>query len=177
MRRLLPFKRPSLCYRTTPVEEPHMGEGADWIASAFKALEALIGLRRSPQPDGPSAHPLQGPTSEALAVSPPDSIPRPDPAAETDALLQQDEAKIETPPAQEARPLAVQQEDESRRTLIRQLFNEYWTGVDDKPPTFTERFKIAERFINERLADRDVGWRLDAVTRKELGLPSSSIDN
>ena len=43
--------------------------------------------------------------------------------------------------------------------------------------SFSERIEIAERYIIERLASRDVGWRLDAVTRKQLGLPSSPIGN
>jgi hypothetical protein len=154
-------------------EEAHMGGGTEWISRAFKVLEALIGLRRSPQPDRSGARPSQDAPPEALAVSPPDSSLRPEPATETDALPAQSEAGLETPPAQEVETLPVQEDDEGRRKLIRQLFNEYWTGLDDKPPTFAKRLEIAEAYINERLADRDVGWRLDAVTRKQLGLPSS----
>jgi hypothetical protein len=150
-----------------------MGDATNWISSTFKVFEGLIGLRRPPQPDRSGARPSQGLPPEALAVSPPDSILCPAPAAETDALPAQNEAGIETPLAQEVETLPVQEEDESRRKLIRQLFNEYWTGLDDKPPTFAKRLEIAEGYINERLTDRAVGWRLDAVTRKRLGLPSS----
>jgi hypothetical protein len=150
-----------------------MGGGTDWISSTFRALEALIGVRRRAQPDRSDARPSQGPTPEALAVSPPDSILHPEPAAETDALPPHNEAGIEIQPAEEVKALPVGEDDESRRKLIRQLFNEYWTGLDDKPPTFAKRLEIAEAYINERLADRAVGWRLDAVTRRQLGLPSS----
>jgi hypothetical protein len=154
-----------------------MGDATGWISSAFKTLEALVGLRRPPQPDRSPALPSQVPTPEAsqvpvpeaLAVSLPDSILCPAP----DALPAQDEAGIETAPAEEIKTSPVQEDDESRRKLIRQLFNEYWTGLDDKPPTFAKRLEMAEGYINDRLADRHIGWRLDAVTRKQLGLPSS----
>jgi hypothetical protein len=150
-----------------------MGGGTDWIASTFKILEGLIGLRRPPPPDGSDARPSQDPMPEALAVSPSDAILAPEPVTETDALPPPDETEIEIPPAQEIEALPVQEDDDSRRKLIRQLFNEYWTGLDDKPPTFAKRLEMAEGYINDRLADRHVGWRLDAVTRKQLGLPAS----
>jgi hypothetical protein len=157
-----------------------MGDATGWLSSAFKTLEALVGLRRPPQPDRSAARPSQVPPDasqvpapEALAVDLPDAILSPEPPAEADALPAQDEAQVETAPAQAVEPLPVQADDESRRKLIRQLFNEYWTGLDDKPPTFAKRLEMAEGYINDRLADRHVGWRLDAVTRKQLGLPSS----
>jgi hypothetical protein len=154
-----------------------MGDATNWISSTFKAFEGLLGLRRPPQPDRSAARPSQVPAPEALAVSPPDAILAPEPEVEPDALPPldalpaQDEVGVETAPAQEVKPLPVQEDDEGRRKLIRQLFNEYWTGLDDKPPTFAKRLEMAEGYINDRLADREVGWRLDAVTRKQLGLP------
>jgi hypothetical protein len=168
-----------------------MGDATNWISSTFKVFEGLIGLRRPPQPDRSGARPSQDPAPEAVAVSPPDAILHPEPDVETDALPPldappaQDDAEIESPPVEAAEALPVQEDDErpiqeddeSRRKLIRQLFNEYWTGLDDKPPTFAKRLEMAEGYINDRLADREVGWRLDAVTRKQLGLPSSSMDN
>jgi hypothetical protein len=66
-------------------------------------------------------------------------------------------------------------DDERRRTMVRELFNGYWDGLDDKPPTFAERLDAAEDYINERLAERNVGWRLDAETRRQLGLPRSRL--
>jgi hypothetical protein len=166
-------------------EEAHVGEATHWISSTFKVLEGLLGLRRPPQSDRSAARPSQVPTSqasqvpapEAIEVSPPDAILSPKPEAEADALPPQNEAGIETAPTQAFKTLPVQEDDESRRKLIRQLFNDYWTGLDDKPPTFAKRLEMAEGYINDRLADREVGWRLDAVTRKQLGLPSSSIDS
>jgi hypothetical protein len=150
-----------------------MGDGMNWISSTFKVFEGLLGLRRSPQPERTIARPSQVPMPEALAASPPDAILAPEPTAEPDAPTPQDEAGIEIPPTQEIEAVPVPEDDDSRRKLIRQLFNEYWTGLDDKPPTFAKRLEMAEGYINDRLADRHVGWRLDAVTRKQLGLPSS----
>ena len=136
-------------------------------------LDALI--HRGRRPTGSVEPASQEPTVEAPMGGPLTSIRRVEPAPETNAPPGHDEGAIETLSGQEAKALTVQQDDESRRELIRRLFNEYWTGVEDKPPTFAQRLEIAKAYINERLADRDVGWRLDAVTRKQLGLPSSSI--
>ena len=161
-----------------------MAHGMNWIgnafiANAFKIFDALIHPRR-PAIDR-SAEPASRETAvEAPAVSPPISVPHLEPAPEIDALPIQDalpipdEGAIEAPPSQQADALPVEEDAESRRQLIRQLFNEYWTGIEDKPPTFAERLDVAENYINGRLAARDVVWRLDAATRKELGLPSSS---
>ena len=153
-----------------------MGDGTNWISSTFRVFEGLFGLRRPPQPDRTGPSPSQDSMPEELAVSPPDAILAPEPTAEPDALPPPDEAGIEIPPSQAVEASPVQEDDDSRRKLIRQLFNEYWTGLDDKPPTFAKRLEMAEGYINDRLADRHVGWRLDALTRKQLGLPSSSIE-
>ena len=155
-----------------------MGDGGSWIARAFTLFDALINPRRSPQPDRPVA----AASSEGLAPEAPSgnsaaSTLRFEPASESDALAPHDDRKVKTSPAEQIEGPPVQRDDESRRKLIRQLFNEYWNGIEDKPPTFAERLQIAERYINEQLAGRDVGWRLDAVTRKQLGLPSSRVVN
>ena len=150
-----------------------MGDGTNWIANAFKFFDELIGALRLPQPDRSMEAPAQSDTHEAAAASPPITI-HPEPASEGEAPARQGEVPIETPSTQEIRTSPVQQDDETRRKLIRQLFNQYWTGVEDKPPTFAERLQIAERYINDQLADRDIEWRLDATTRKQLGLPSTS---
>ena len=65
-----------------------------------------------------------------------------------------------------------QQEIERRREIVRQFFNDFWTSTDDKPRTFAERLNRAEDHINEQLAARGERWRLDAATRKQLGLPN-----
>jgi hypothetical protein len=151
-----------------------MGEGVSWIAHAFKLFDALINPRRFPQPDQPFATAAdEGLTPEAPAGD--SALLRLELASEADAVAPHDDSNVETAPAELIESPATERDDESRRKLIRQLFNEYWTGVEDKPPTFAERLEIAERYINERLADCDVDWRLDAVTRKQLGLPPSSI--
>ena len=151
-----------------------MGGQARWIAHAFRMFEALINPRRPLQPDRPVATATdEGLAPAAPAVDAAASIPALEPASAADALVPHDELKVETGPVEPIAP-PLETDDESRRQLIRQLFNEYWTGLDDKPPTFAERLAIAERYINERLADREVGWRLDAVTRKQLGLPSNA---
>jgi hypothetical protein len=168
---------PEVVLENDAAEDSHMANGTKWIVNTFKLFDALISARRQPQPDRAAVPPSRDPTPEAPAASRPDPAVRPELPPDTDALFRQDGANIETPPTQEVKTLPVQQDEESRRKLIRQLFNEYWAGIDDKPPTFAERLETAERYINERLADRDVGWRLDGVTRKQLGLPSSPIDS
>jgi hypothetical protein len=65
-----------------------------------------------------------------------------------------------------------QQEIERRREIVRHFFNDFWRPTDDKPNTFAERLNRAEDHINERLAARGERWQLDAMTRKQLGLPS-----
>jgi hypothetical protein len=152
-----------------------MGDGIDWIANAFRFFDTLIGPRRPSQPDQPVEPLSHGPIADVLADRPPTPIHRVEPAPEVHAPTLQDKAQIETPPIQEVKTLPAQQDDENRRTLIRQLFNQYWMGVEDRPPTFAERLEIAEGYINARLADSNVGWRLDATTRKQLGLPPSPI--
>ena len=72
-----------------------------------------------------------------------------------------------------------QQEIERRRSLARTLFNDFWSGVDEKPVAFVERLDRAEDYLNERLAASGAFWWLDANTRVTLGLPprSNSPDN
>ena len=64
------------------------------------------------------------------------------------------------------------QEIERRRETVRQFFDDFWMSTDDKPRTFAERLNRAEDHINERLAACGERWRLDAATRKQLGLPN-----
>ena len=58
-----------------------------------------------------------------------------------------------------------------RRELVRTLFNDFWSGRDDKPAAFVDRLDEAETYLNERLSASGEIWRLDAGTRKMLGLP------
>jgi hypothetical protein len=67
-----------------------------------------------------------------------------------------------------------QQEIERRRNLVRTLFNDFWSGVYEKPAAFVERLDQAEDYLNERLAANGEFWRLDANTRAMLGLPPRS---
>jgi hypothetical protein len=67
-----------------------------------------------------------------------------------------------------------QQEIERRRNLIRTLFNDFWSGVNEKPAAFVERLDQAEDYLNERLAANGEFWRLDANTRAMLALPPRS---
>jgi hypothetical protein len=153
-----------------------MGDGVSWIAQTFKLFDALMNPWRSPRPDPPVATPSsEGLAPEAPADNTTASSLRVELASEAGALAPHDEPDIETSPAERIASPPVQLDDESRRKLIRELFNEYWNGIEDKPPTFAERLEIAERYINEQLASRDIGWRLDAITRKQLGLPSSRV--
>jgi hypothetical protein len=63
------------------------------------------------------------------------------------------------------------QEIQRRRKLVRALFNDFWSGSDDKPATFADRLNQAEAHLNERLSAHGESWQLDANTRKMLGLP------
>jgi hypothetical protein len=151
-----------------------MGDGVSWIAQTFKLLDVLINPWRSPRPDPPvAATSSESLTPEVPADDPAVSSFRLELAPEAEAVSAHDESAVGTSPAEPIESPRVQLDDESRRKLIRQLFNEYWNGVEEKPPTFAERLEIAERYINEQLTGRNVGWRLDAITRKQLGLPSS----
>jgi hypothetical protein len=153
-----------------------MGDGVGWIAHAFKLFDALINPRRPPPPDRPSATAAgEDLTPEAPASESAASIFPLEPASQAEPLVPHEVSEIEPAPAEQIESSPVPLDDEGRRKLIRQLFNEYWRGIDDKPPTFAERLEIAERYINEQLAGRDLRWRLDAVTRKQLGLPSSRV--
>jgi hypothetical protein len=67
-----------------------------------------------------------------------------------------------------------EQEIQRRRELVRALFNDFWSGIDDKPVTFVERFNQAENYLNERLTACGEPWQLNANTRKLLGLPRRS---
>jgi hypothetical protein len=64
-----------------------------------------------------------------------------------------------------------QQEIERRRNLVRTLFNDFWSGVYEKPAAFVERLNQAEDYVNERLAASGEIWQLDAKARVMLGLP------
>ncbi len=67
-----------------------------------------------------------------------------------------------------------QQEIERRRSLVRALFNDFWSGIHDKPAAFVERLDQAEDYLNGRLTANGEVWRLDAKTRVMLGLPPRS---
>jgi hypothetical protein len=76
-----------------------------------------------------------------------------------------------------ADPVLDQQEIERRRNLVRNLFNDFWSGVYEKPAAFVDRLDRAEHYLNERLAASGEFWRLDANTRITLGLPPSNSSN
>ena len=67
-----------------------------------------------------------------------------------------------------------QQEIERRRSFVRALFNDFWSGTHDKLAAFVERLDQAEDYLNERLTANGEVWRLDAKTRIMLGLPPRS---
>ena len=68
-------------------------------------------------------------------------------------------------------PIPDKQEIERRRDLVRTLFNDFWSGADEKPVAFVERLDQAEDYLNERLAATGEFWQLDAKMRLMLGLP------
>jgi len=70
-----------------------------------------------------------------------------------------------------AAPALEQQEIERRRSLVRNLFNDFWSGASEKPVAFVDRLDQAEDYLNERLAASGEIWQLDEKTRVILGLP------
>jgi hypothetical protein len=70
-----------------------------------------------------------------------------------------------------------QQEIQRRRDLVRILFNDFWSGSDNRPTSFVDRLDQAETYLNERLTACGEFWQLDATTRKMLGLPQRSNSN
>jgi hypothetical protein len=64
-------------------------------------------------------------------------------------------------------------EIQRRRDLVRTLFNDFWSEINDKPVAFVDRLAQAEPYINERLIACGEFWQLDAETRITLGLPST----
>ena len=67
-----------------------------------------------------------------------------------------------------------QQEIQRRRDLVRTLFNDFWSGSNDKPAGFADRLNQAEDYINERLTACGELWQLNAKTRAMLSLPPGS---
>jgi hypothetical protein len=67
-----------------------------------------------------------------------------------------------------------QQEIQRRLELVRAMFNDFWSGCDDKPAAFVDRLDQAEPYLNERLTACGEFWQLDANTRKMLSLPPRS---
>ncbi len=65
-----------------------------------------------------------------------------------------------------------QEEIQRRRELVRVMFNDFWSGRDDKPATFADRLDQAEIYLNDRLTACGEYWQLDAKTRKLLSLPA-----
>ena len=176
-----------------------MGRGFDWFTDALKIFGTWPGPRTqtaTAESEATEGHaPEAGYPDTAIAVANPIRIERTadiDAPADVEAAPKVDAAPdlevapdVEAGSGAEAIPVAATAaiveavpnplDGERRRDMVRELFNGYWDGMDDKPPTFAERLDAAENYINERLAERNVGWRLDAETRKQLGLPRSRL--
>src|SRR6266446_707699 len=67
-----------------------------------------------------------------------------------------------------------QQEIQRRLELVRAMFNEFWSGCDDKPAAFVDRLDQAEPYLNERLTACGELWRVHATTQKMLPWRPSS---
>jgi hypothetical protein len=136
-----------------------MSYGSGWFASVFKLFQAFSGPAASFAPaqkyDGVAN--IELPEQKAHA-----------PTASEGVIL---DTPIHLPAAVPTAP----PERDDRRDVVRNLFNDYWNGATEKPATFAERLDVAEDYINNRLAERNAGWRLDTTTRKQLGLPRSAV--
>ena len=83
--------------------------------------------------------------------------------------------KIGTGAVQRVSPVRLDhQEIQRRRELVRTLFNDFWSGREDKPAAFVDRLDQAKSYLNEQLAACGEFWQLDAQTRKTLRLPPRS---
>jgi hypothetical protein len=141
----------------------------NWFVSAFRFVGALTGLRgRSVRDQSePAAAAEENDEAEHATVASADIVAEPEiRTAEVTSEIRTDTGT----------PLPEQQERDHRRDLVRKLFNDFWTGIDEKPVTFAERLDAAVPYINMALTERDLGWQLDAATRKQLGLPVSPAD-
>jgi hypothetical protein len=127
-----------------------------WLRIAVEFIRTLVG-----HGDGRSQ---LNPSSETE-----NSAPAKDPTASADDVPIRTESQISG--ATESLPN--QREIERRRQTVRRLFNDFWTSAEYKPATFAERLNHAEGYINDRLVACGEAWRLDEVTRKQLGLPLS----
>jgi hypothetical protein len=155
----------------------------DWLASSFKLVDALNNLWRGsvPVPSTDVEATAENAEPESPAITAVDIVVANDGSpVETNISLAVAETNIEAKDAVYQDEASVASDmllahdaDESRRKLIRVLFNDFWTDAIDKPATFAERLDTAEGYINGQLEERRVGWRLDALTRKQLGLPMS----
>lgn len=134
--------------------------------------------------------PAPAPARPPAAAAPAPAARKPAPAVETTADDDDDDDNAEADVAAEApAPIAARpsvrapdapvagvppalEEIQRRRELVRTLFNDFWSGRDDKPAAFVDRLDEAETYLNERLSASGEPWRLDAGTRKMLGLPA-----
>jgi hypothetical protein len=139
--------------------------GYGWF-NRFRSIAEWIGLRSASQPVESST-----PASESIPVEVPAAILI-EPEDHAAAIVEPEAAAAQQQSPAVAGLVREAPDHDSRRKLIRQLFNDFWTGIDDKPATFAERLDLAEGYINQRLADCDAGWQLDPATRKQLGLPA-----
>ena len=141
------------------------------IAAAFTKLSDIFSRAPPPVPDVAAESRAESAADGAGAVATATEITTATPTA-TSAVAR--DAKI----VQDGQVTDVtsispdQQEIQRRRELVTVLFNDFWTGRDDKPATFADRLDQAEIYLNDRLTACGEYWRTDAKTRKLLGLPA-----
>ena len=141
------------------------------IAAAFMKLSDIFSRSPPPASDIAVESRAQSAAEEAGAVATATEIATATPTA-TSAVAA--DAKI----GQDGQVTGVasispdQQEIQRRRELVRALFNDFWSGRDDKPAAFADRLDQAEIYLNDRLTACGEFWQLDATTRKLLGLPA-----
>ena len=149
-----------------------MGNILQWCAGSAAAFTKLSNIfRDSPPPAsnvaaesrGESAAEAAGAVATATQIA--TATPTATSAVAADAKISQDGqvTGLASPD---------QQEIQRRRELVRVLFNDFWSGRDDKPATFADRLDQAEIYLNDRLTACGEYWQLDAKTRKLLGLPT-----
>jgi hypothetical protein len=151
-----------------------------WFADIGAAVIKLAGyfLRWTyPAADGTAEEPADSAVTEAEAavVATENAVAKP---TTTTSFTRFVTADVKVRSDDQSRPITHivldQQEIQRRRDLVRTLFNEFWSGCDEKPAAFVDRLDEAENYLNERLAACGEFWQLDARTRAMLGLPPRS---
>jgi hypothetical protein len=145
------------------------------IGATFKGATAYFSRSTRRAPDIAETHAVVAAREvEVVAAVTESAVAPPTAAATLTAATPETKSGPDAQVSGVAPIIPEQQEIRRRRELVRKLFNDFWSGFDDKPTAFADRLDEAETYLNERLTASGEFWQLDADTRKMLGLPPRS---